>query len=385
MSIVSSSMPQVDQTEFITRLDSAEDRRPSLLAAFPAKATSPGSSPNTLLPDSFASAGYLDNDAKTLTRLFLTLNMDPGHSASCNSPAQTALEVPTPTVDTASLSDLEPSSSDSRLLPWVGKQAVICETKSLERIEVMSLRGEETHQQETIMVVSQRYGSRQRTTTSALKYPLHDVSFPSLEVYPFPRDQERRLEIQPTSTYYDISRKNLKEYILKVNKFESAALGSNTAATTLKWRLANAYSNLGLYNEAVHQLKRILPALEHQYGKHSHYVTSTKTDLAQAVLCIGRFQEAHQMAQDVHTLARSFHPGGGLYQQTTMVLAQSFRYLGDLTRVEELRRENIQVGLSAFGPRHGNTIAAINYLSKSIAGIREGIGMGGAVESCTGT
>jgi hypothetical protein len=280
-----------DQAESFARRGNAENRRHSPLAVTLAKATNPGVSSSTLSvgsfepvespPNAHVSLGSVeeskfdpawpialespDHDTKTLTRLFSALKMDP-KDILYNPQAQAVGEVSTPTMDTVSLQDLEICSFDGRLVPWVAKQVAICETVSQKGSK------EDTPEQGTITFVSHQYGSRKRTTTGALKYSFADVIFPSsevvepdpfsLEVYSFPRDQRRHLEVLPVSDSDAVWRKEMSECLLMINKLGSAALGSSPATTAREERLAAAYYELGYYGKAEHQFKRILPALE---------------------------------------------------------------------------------------------------------------------------
>ena len=384
-----------DQAKSFARRGNAENRHHSPLAVTPVKATNPDVSSSTLSVGSFepvespqnahVSLGSVeesrfdpawpialespDHDTETLTRLFSALKMDP-RDISCNPPAQAVVEVSTPTMDTISLQDLEICSFDGRLVPWVAKQAAICETVSQKGSE------EDTPEQGTTMFVSHQYGSKKRTTTGALKYSFADMIFPSskvvepdpfsLEVYPFPRDQRRRLEVLPVSNSDTVWRKEMNECMIMINKLGSAALGSSPATTARQKRLAIAYCKLGYYDKAEHQFKRILPALEQRHGKHSPHVILVRINLAKTIFQLGRYRDANQMAQHVHTWARRLDPGGVLYQEAARVLARSFGYLGNLMREEELLRELVQIRLNAFGPKHGDTLVVIEQLCGSI-------------------
>ncbi|CAN9155967.1 unnamed protein product [Alternaria alternata] len=158
----------------------------------------------------------------------------------------------------------------------------------------------------------------------------------------------------------------LNDYIAKINKLESAALGSNTAATNLRRDLALAYYNLGYYDKAEYQFKQILPAFEQIDGQNSLDYISAKIDLANTVSRLGRYQEGHRMAQDAHILARRFSPGSSLYQNATDALANSFGFLDDRRSEEKLYRDLVQITLTTSGPKHRKTIEAIRNLCFSM-------------------
>ena len=219
--------------------------------------------------------------------------------------------------------------------------------------------------------------SRERTTTSAFKYPGMDAIFPSHtivfasplsgELYPFPQHEENRFEARSISKYHDVTRLEMQECKEKINKIEVYFPGNDPAVITLIDKLAVAYFTLGNYDEAEKQFNRILPILAQRHGSNSRYVVSVKRDLSEVILHLGRYTEANKLAQEVHTSALGIDvPGGHLVQKSLQVLAQSYGSLRDLKKEEDLLRELVQIRLVAFGPRHGDTLAAIRSLSDSI-------------------
>ncbi|KAB2101691.1 hypothetical protein AG0111_0g10551 [Alternaria gaisen] len=403
MLIMSPSTPPEDQVNSFTRCGSTEDHLSSSLVVSSTEATRPGFSPSTLPVGSSEPLGspsnarvnigtvqepeqhfisptsiqFQDRDINIVTRLFSALKMDsigiPFHVL----PTQAVAEVFSLATDTVCLQDLEAYSHDRRLVPWADKQATLHKAASPGSIEVTPYHNEEMSQQGTITLVSCQCSSRKRTTTGALKYASVDVIFSSSrvveldpfsrEVYPFPQDQGRQLEIKPTVTEYESTRMNLNNYIAKIHKLESAALGSNTATTNLRWDLAAAYHNLGYYEKAECQYKQILPVLEQRNGQNSWKYISAKKDLAETVLRLGRPQEGYQIAQDAHTLARRFYPGSSLYQDATRTLADSCGIAGDMSSGENLFRGLVQLKLTALGPKHGSTINAMRNLCFTVA------------------
>jgi tetratricopeptide (TPR) repeat protein len=265
-------------------------------------------------------------------------------------------------------------------MPWVSKQATLHKTASPCSTEATGHHDEATPQQGTITLVSHPCGSRKRSTNGALKYTFADVIFPSsqvvepcpfsLEVYPFPQNQGRRLEVLPIATVYDTNRMKLNDRIAKLNQLESVALGSNIAAIMQRWRLAGAYYNLGYYDKAEYHFKQILPVFEQKYGPNSWHYIATKMHLAESVGRLGRPQEGNQMAQDAHILARKFDPGSSLYQKATHILANSFKFLDDKRSGEKLYRDLVQITLTISGPKHGDTIKIIRKLCHSMAGTK---------------
>lgn len=399
--IMSPSTRPEDQANSFPRHDSPEAHRFSSLAVSSTKATNPGFSGSTLPVGSFEPVEFPpgacgscstvqepehdfiwpnpkqtpDSDTKILTRLFSALNMDPG-SISYNPPVQVEAEVLMPTTDTVCLQDLEAHVDDDQVVPWIGEQTILYETISSGSVEVTGQHDEETPQQGAIISVSYQCSSRKRTTTGALKYPSVDVIFSSsrvveldpfsLEVYPFPQDQGRPLEVQPIVTLYDSHRMDMNDCIAKINKLESVALGSNAAATELRWDLAGVYHDLGYHDESIYQYKQILPALEQIYGQNSWYYILAKIHLAGPVLRLGRSQEGNQIAQEAYVLARRFYPDSSLYQEATSVLAGSLGFLDDRTGEEELLKEVVQIRLTVYGPKHGGTITAIRQFCEVI-------------------
>ncbi|CAN9166546.1 unnamed protein product [Alternaria alternata] len=392
-----STLPE-DQANSFPRHGSTGAHLSPSLAVPPTKATSPEPSSSTLLMGSFEPVGsppgaYLDHspvpvrqhcfispssprgphrDTEIMTQLLSRLKLDPTDITLYGPPTQAVPEVSTAAIDTVSLQDLETCSYDRRLVPWVGKQATLHKTASPCSTEATRHHDEATPQQGTIALVSHPYGSRKRTTNGALKYTFADVIFPSsqvvepspfsLEVYPFPQDQGRQLEVRPTVTAYDSSRMKLNDRIAKLNQLESAALGSNIAATKLRLSLAATYHNLSYFDKAEYQYKQILPVFGERYGQYSWDYISVKMHLAESILHLGRPQESKQIAQDAHILARRFYPGSSLYQEATRILASYFRYLGDHKNEEELLRELVQIRLTALGPKHGKTLRVIRRL-----------------------
>ena len=401
---VSPSMPPEEQVNSFTLCDSTEDCLSPSLAVSPTEATDSGSSPSALLmgsseplgspSDAHVNIGTVqkpeqhfilpiplqspDRDIDIVTRLFSALKMNhidiPLHTPTTQAVAEEVMLA----TDTVCLQDLEADSYGGRLVPWNDEQATLHKTTSPGSVEITRYHDEETHQQGTIVLVSYQCGSRKRAATGALKYPSVDVIFSSsrvveldpfsLEVYPFPQDQGRQFEIQPTATEYDSLRMDLNDCIAKINKLESAALGSNITTTELRWSLANGYYNLSHYDKAECQYKEVLPVLEQIYGQNSWNYITAKTDLAETVLRLGRPQEGHRMAQDAHILARRFYPGSSLYQDATRILAESFGYLDDRRSGEKLIRDLVQITLTTSGPKHSNTIQIIRYLCLSMIG-----------------
>ncbi|CAN9148603.1 unnamed protein product [Alternaria sp. RS040] len=403
MLIVSPSKPLEDQVNSLTRCGSTEDCFSPSSAVSSTEATDPGFSPSALLMGSSEPLGspsdahvnigtiqepeqhYIlpiplqspDRDIDIVTRLFSALKMNHIDIPLHTPPTQAVAEVFTPANDTICLQELEAYSHEGRLVPWAGKQSTSQRTASPGSVGVTRYHDEETHQQGTKILISYQYGSRKRTTTGALKYASVDVIFSSSrvveldpfsrEVYPFPQDQGRQLEIKPTVTEYESTRMNLNNYIAKIHKLESAALGSNTATTNLRWDLAAAYHNLGYYEKAECQYKQILPVLEQRDGQNSWRYISAMKDLAETVSRLGRPQESYQIAQDAHTLARRFYPGSSLYQDATRTLADSCGFAGDMSSGENLSRDLVQLKLTALGPKHGSTINAMRNFGFTVA------------------
>lgn len=404
MLIASPSTPPEDQVNSSTLYGSTENYLSPSLAVSSTELTNPGFSPSALLIGSSEPLGSSSNahvnmntvqepeqhfvspiplqssdrDVDIVTRLFSALEMDPIDIPVHTPPTRAVTEVFSPATDTVCLQDLEACSYDRRLVPWADKQATLHKTASPGSIEVTPYHNEERPQQGTIILVSYQCGSRKRTTTGAFKYPSVDVIFSSsrvieldpfsLEVYPFPQDQGRQLEIQPPATEYDSLRMDLNDCIAKINKLESAGLGSNFTTTEMRGSLASAYFNLGYYDKAEYEYKQILPVFEQRCGRNSWAYISIKTALARVVIRLGRPQEGHQMVQDAHILARRFYPGSLLYHVTTRALADSFSFLDDLANEQELIREVLQIRLTASGPKHGDTIQIIPHLCYSMCG-----------------
>jgi tetratricopeptide (TPR) repeat protein len=402
MLIVSPSTPLEDQVNSFTRCGNTEDHLSPSLAVSSTEATNPGFSPSTFTmgsseplasrsnahvnistvqePDQhFTSPIPLqspDRDIDIVTRLFSALKMDLMGIPLHIQPTQAVAEVLTPATDTVCLQDLEACSHDGRLVPWVGEQAMLHKTVSPGNTEITRYYKEENPQQGTIISVSYQCGSRKCTTTGALKYSSVDVIFSSskvvepdpfsLEVYPFPQDQGRPLEVQSIVTAYEFNRMNMNDCIAKISKLESASLRSNTAATKLKRYLADVYYNLGYYDQAEYQYKQNMLVFEQRYGKTSWDYIYAKMYLADSVSRLGRYEEGHRMAQDAHILARRFYPGSSLYQKATRALADSFGFLDERRSEEELYRDLVQITLTTSGPKHGNTIEAIRNLCFSM-------------------
>ena len=403
MLIVPPSTPPEDQVNSFTLYGSTEDYPSPSLAASSTEATNPGFCPSALLmgssePLSSPSNAHVnigtvkepeqhfispislqssDRDIDIVTRLFSALKMDPIGIPLHTPPAQAVAEISMPATDTICLQDLEACSHDTRLVPWVDKQATLHKTTSSSSTEVTLYHNEETPQQGTIILVSYQCSSRKRTTTGALKYPSVDVIFSSSrvveldpfsrELYPFPQDQGRQLEIRPTVTVYESTRMNLNDCIAKINKLDSAGLGSNTLATELRCDLAAKYYNLGYYDKAEHQYKQILPVFEQRHRQNSWDYIYVKLYLAESVLRLGKSQEGHQMAQDAYVLARRFYPGSSLYQHATSTLAECLGFLNDRRSGENLFRDLVQITLTTSGPKHGNTIIIIRNLCSTMA------------------
>jgi tetratricopeptide (TPR) repeat protein len=395
-----------DQANSFPHDGSTEAHLSPSLAVCPTKATCTGFSSGTLLMGSFEpvnsppsahlnydtvqvrehcsiapiTPGGRDRDTEIITRLLSGLKLDPTDITFYGPPTRAVPEVSTSATDTISLQDLETCNHDGRLVPWSGKQATLHKTASSSSIEVTRHHGEKPSQQGTIVLVSRHYSSRKRTTNGALKYSFADVIFPSskvvepdpfsLEVYPFPQDQGRRLELRPTATLYEFRRMNLNECIAKINKLESAALGSNAAAMKLRRKLAAAYYNLGYYDKAEYQYKQILLEFEQRNGQNSQDYIAAKMYLAESVVHLGRPQEGNQMAQYAHILARRFCPGSSLYQTAARILANSFGRLGDSERANALLRDLVQMRLNASGPRHGDTINIIGHFCHSMTRVK---------------
>lgn len=189
----------------------------------------------------------------------------------------------------------------------------------------------------------------------------------NVELYPFPRYNRDGFDSKVMPKYHDILRTEMRECLDKIHMFESVTLGNTEAATVLIDRLAVAYFGLGHYDQAERQFKRILPTLLLRHGPNSRYVVSVKRDLAEVILHLGRFNEANQMAHEVHAAALNIDiPGGSLVQKSLHVLAQSFGNLRNLEKEEELLRQLVQIRLVAFSPRHGETLAAIRSLCDSL-------------------
>jgi tetratricopeptide (TPR) repeat protein len=404
MLIVSPSTPPEDQVNPFTRCGSTEDYLSPSLAVSSIEATNPGFPPSALLMGSSEPLGSpsnahvnigtvqepeqhfvspislqsSDRDIEIVTRLFSALKMDPIDISMYISPTQAVAEQFTPTTNTVCLQDLEACGHDERVVPWVNKQATLHKTASSGSTEVSRYQNEETPQRGTIILVSYQCSSRKRTTTGALKYPSVDVIFSSsrvveldpfsLEVYPFPQDQGRRLEVRPTVTEYDVERMNLNNLIAKINKLESAALGSDITTTKLRLSLAATYYSLSYYDKAECQYTQILPVLEQRYGQNSWEYISVKMDFAETALRVGKSQEGFQIAQDAHIWARRFCPGSPLYQKATHVLAASFSFLDDFGNEQKLIGELLRIRLTASGPKHGNTIKFIRDLCFSMGG-----------------
>lgn len=404
MLIMSSSTLPEDQANSFPRHGSTGAHLSPLLAVSPTKATSTGFSSSTLpsgpfepvhsLPGGHLNRGTVqvreqysespstprspDRYIEITTQLLSRLELDPTDITLYGPPTHTVPEVSTSATDTISLKDLETCNHDGRLVSWFGKQATLHKTASPCSTEITRHHGEKPSRQGTIVLVSRHYSSRKRTTNGALKYSFADVIFPSsqvvepdpfsLEVYPFPQDQGRRLELRPTATLYESSHMSLKDCIAKINKLESACLGSKTVATELRWRLADAYYNLGYYDEAEYQYNQILQIFEQNHGQNSWEYVFAKICLSDLISRLGRPREGHQMAQDAHILARRFYPGSSLYQDATRFLALSFGSLDDRRSAEILSRDLIQITLTTSGPKHRNTIIAIQQLCSPMIG-----------------
>ena len=250
---------------------------------------------------------------------------------------------------------------------------------NVELIDLSNGGGGETSSPSTQMTVHtvDKPSLRKRTASSAFKFSDMDAIFPSQtivfasslsgELYPFPGHEETRFEARSISKYHDVLRLEMQECKEKINKIETYFPGNNPAVITLIDKLAVAYFGLGNYDEAEKQFKRILPILVQRHGSNSRHFISVKRDLSEVVLHLGRYTEANQLAQEVHTSALGIdNPGGPLVQKSLQVLAQSYGNLRELEKEEQLLRELVQIRLVAFGPRHGDTLAAIRSLSDSI-------------------
>ncbi|KAK2600016.1 hypothetical protein QQS21_005250 [Conoideocrella luteorostrata] len=217
-----------------------------------------------------------------------------------------------------------------------------------------------------------------RDASPAFKVAGLDVIFPSqktvfahpldVELYPFPRHDENRFKPTSTAKYHDIIQVEMKDCLYKIQKLDSVSLGHTEAGIMLIDRLAMAYFGLGHYDEAERQFKRILPILLERHGPNSRHAVSVKRDLAETILHLGRYQEANQMAREVHASALIIDTSSGtLLQKSLHVLAQSYGNLRNLAREEELLRQLVQIRLATSGPRHGDTLGAIRSLCDSLS------------------
>ena len=217
--------------------------------------------------------------------------------------------------------------------------------------------------------------SRKRTALSAFKFPNIDVIFPSQvtvfpdplngELYPFPKYEDTCSEVTTSVKEYDTLRREMQEVKMTIKKLEMCFPGDNPGIIAATHDLAAAYLSLRQYREAEKHFNRILPMLIQRHGSSSCYVTSVRIDLSDVMSRLGRYTEANQLAQEAHTAALGVDdPGGHLTQASIQVLARSFGNLGDLKQEEKLLRQLVQITLAQYGPKYGESLAAIRDLSR---------------------
>jgi hypothetical protein len=78
--------------------------------------------------------------------------------------------------------------------------------------------------------------------------------------------------------------------------------------------------------------------------------------------------EAKKMLDDVHeVILRVDKPGGFLIQESLQIMSMICVYFQNFGEAESILREVVQIRLIKLGPRHGNTLAAIQRLSLPIS------------------
>jgi tetratricopeptide (TPR) repeat protein len=125
---------------------------------------------------------------------------------------------------------------------------------------------------------------------------------------------------------------------------------------------------LGKYRESEDLSKRLIMIREREYGPNSWRTLQSKLFLISSITEQGRFDEAKNMIDDVHKdILRVDTSGGSLVQNSLQIMGAILNHLENYEKAESVLRELVQMKLITLGPRHGDTLAAIERLSYPIS------------------
>jgi tetratricopeptide (TPR) repeat protein len=186
------------------------------------------------------------------------------------------------------------------------------------------------------------------------------------ELYPFPILDSAPDSVPKKSV--GAGRLEELEWRKKLSKLESIFPETNSSVLKAVEKLADICFSIGKEKESEDLTKRLVMIKERENGPNSPRTLGLKLGLIETIVAQGRYCEAKNMLDDIHeVILRVDKPGGSLVQKSLQIMSTICVYFRNFGEAESILREVVQMRLIELGPRHGNTLAAIQRLSLPIS------------------
>jgi tetratricopeptide (TPR) repeat protein len=193
---------------------------------------------------------------------------------------------------------------------------------------------------------------------------------PSQELYIFPipssswTNERKRFPPLPRFISYQTEKREYKDRYMKL----SAMLPhTHPAVIRTMEKLGSAYYHLGNAHLAEHWYQYVVSARDQTEKLISLETLDAWLGLIDAITAQGRYVEGKILHQEIHpSIVRMVPAHHWLMQKSLQTIAIISGNLGIHEDAEHYYRQLVQIRLSALGPRHGDTLAAMQRLANPL-------------------
>jgi tetratricopeptide (TPR) repeat protein len=216
-------------------------------------------------------------------------------------------------------------------------------------------------------------------SSNGLRFAGFDILFPSeilvtpdpfqeLYVFPIPLSsstkERKRSQSLPRFISYQTEKRDYKDKYMKLS-----AMLPHTHPAVIKTmeKLGSVYYHLGNARLAEHWYQYVVSTRDQTEKLISLETLDAWLGLIDAITAQGRYVEGKILHQEIHpSIVRMAPPHHWLMQKSLQTIAIISGNLGIHEDAEHYYRQLVQIRLSAFGPRHGDTLAAMQRLANPL-------------------
>jgi tetratricopeptide (TPR) repeat protein len=214
-------------------------------------------------------------------------------------------------------------------------------------------------------------------TYSAFRFSDVDIFFPSNtlvkpdplnELYPWPNSPLATApKLSSGKTRFEAYQRDLSVYKERFLKLKPFFPETHPAMIILMEKMGYTYYHLGKASQAEHWYRYAVSVREQTESAGSLTLLHSWLGLIDAINVQGRHREAQILHQEIQTsISGVVAPDHSLVQKSLQIIAIISGNLGNEEEAEAYYRELVQIRLGLFGPRNGDTLAAMQRLASPL-------------------